>query len=306
VSERGSQSLTASVVAGGFVMGEGPRWRGGRFWFSDIFDGHVYSVGDDGELRLEVTIDRPSGLGWLPDGSVLVATLAREVNGQLAGPARVVRVDTTGQHVVIDVTEEGNIGFNDMVVGPDGRAYVNVYRGVSAKEDEIWLVDPDGSHVSVADGLAHPNGMVITPDRGTLLACETHAHRVLAFSIDADGMLSAKRVLRGRAGDRRRSLPRRGGSGVGRLPFRRRVPSGRRGWHDHASSGRASRPVGAGTDARRPGATDALHAHRRHRPRARASGRRTRFPLPRRGRGSRRRLALAQRHPRERSARMTR
>lgn len=195
MSERGSQSLTASVVTGGFVMGEGPRWRGGRFWFSDIFDGHVYSVGDDGELRLEVTIDRPSGLGWLPDGSVLVATLARTVNDQLVGPARVVRVDTTGQHVVIDVTEEGNIGFNDMVVGPDGRAYVNVYRGVSAKEDEIWLVDPDGSHVCVADGLAHPNGMVITPDRGTLLACETHAHRVLAFSIDADGMLSRQRVF---------------------------------------------------------------------------------------------------------------
>src|SRR5258708_24900568 len=104
-------------------MGEGPRWRDGRFWFSDIFDGHVYSVGDDGELHLEVTIDRPSGLGWLPDGSLLIATLARTVNGQLAGPARVVRVDGTGQHVVIDVTDEGNIGFHDIVVGPDGLAY---------------------------------------------------------------------------------------------------------------------------------------------------------------------------------------
>jgi sugar lactone lactonase YvrE len=195
VSERGSQLLTASVVAGGFVMGEGPRWREGRFWFSDIFDGRVYSVGHDGALRLEVTIDRPSGLGWLPDGSLLIATLARTVSGRLAGPARVVRVDRSGHHVVIDVTEEGNIGFNDMVVGPDGRAYVNVYRGLSAEEDEIWLVRPDGSHVCVADALAHPNGMVITPDRATLLACETHAHRVIAFSIDADGMLSGPRVF---------------------------------------------------------------------------------------------------------------
>jgi sugar lactone lactonase YvrE len=93
-----AENRVASLVTSGFVLGEGPRWHNGRFWFSDIFGGHVYSVEETGDLRVEVTIHRPSGLGWLPDGSLVVSTPAREKAGQLVGPPRIVRVDESGQH----------------------------------------------------------------------------------------------------------------------------------------------------------------------------------------------------------------
>ena len=187
-----AENRVASLVTSGFVLGESPRWHNGRFWFSDIFGGHVYSVEERGDLRVEVTIDRPSGLGWLPDGSLVVSTLAREKAGQLVGPARIVRVDESGQHNLVEVTED-NVGFNDMVVHSNGLAYVNFYRGTGGDHDEIWMVKPDGTVACVADELSHPNGMVITPDGGTLLACETYAHRVIAFTVASDGTLSDKR-----------------------------------------------------------------------------------------------------------------
>ena len=80
-----------------------------------------------------------------------------------------------------------------MVVHSNGLAYVNFYRGTGGDRDEIWMVRPDGTVACVADELSHPNGMVITPDGGALLACETYAHRVIAFTVASDGTLSDKR-----------------------------------------------------------------------------------------------------------------
>jgi sugar lactone lactonase YvrE len=190
------QTLTASVVADGFVVGEGPRWNDGRFWFSDIFDGKIYSLGDDGALELELETDRPSGLGWLPDGRLLVATLSREGGGRNLGPTRLLRKDPDGLHVVLDMRGD-DISFNDMVVLSDGSAYLNCYHGTgwATGADEILLVKPDGSYLTAASGLSHPNGTVVTPDRRTLLVSETHENRVLAFSIEGDRTLSDKRVF---------------------------------------------------------------------------------------------------------------
>lgn len=177
------------------MIGEGPRWSGDRLWFSDIFDGKIYSISDSGGLDLEAETDRPSGLGWLPDGSLLVATLSRESpDGRNLGPERLLRRDEHGWHTVVDLTGE-NVSFNDMVVLGDGRAYVNLYRGTDGRNDELLLVLPDGTYRTVAAGLRHPNGIGVTADGRTLVVSETYANRVSAFDIEIDGGLTDQRVF---------------------------------------------------------------------------------------------------------------
>jgi sugar lactone lactonase YvrE len=191
----GVQVLECDLLAHGFVIGEGPRWRDDRLWFSDIFDGKIFSVSDSGVLELEAETDRPSGLGWLPDGSLLVATLSRETtDGRNVGPERLLCRDRHGWRIVVDLTGE-DVSFNDMVVLGDGRAYVNLYRGTTGLDDEILLVLPDGTYRSVAAGLRHPNGMGVTADGRTLVVSETHANLVSAFDVERDGSLTNRRVF---------------------------------------------------------------------------------------------------------------
>ena len=67
---------TPHVIAEGLYFGEGPRWRDGRLWFSDFYDHAIKSLGPDGDLCIEFEIDdQPSGLGWLPDGRLLVVAM---------------------------------------------------------------------------------------------------------------------------------------------------------------------------------------------------------------------------------------
>ena len=78
----------ASVVVGGLYFGEGPRWHDGRLWFSDFYDHAVKSLGAEGDLRTELQLDdQPSGLGWLPDGRLLVVSMTA---------LKVLRLDTGG------------------------------------------------------------------------------------------------------------------------------------------------------------------------------------------------------------------
>jgi sugar lactone lactonase YvrE len=186
--------LNPELVAQGFVMGEGPRWHEGKLWFSDIFDAKIYSLSEPGGLSVEVEIDRPSGLGWLPDGSLLVAILARNVDDELGGPASLYRVDQQGVHPFA-AANDTNTSFNDMVVLPNGQSYLNLYRGIDRGNDEILLVEPTGEWRTVAQGLYHPNGMAVTPDGRTLIASETQANRVSSFEIGDGGALSNRRTF---------------------------------------------------------------------------------------------------------------
>ncbi|MCU1375848.1 MAG: 5-valerolactone hydrolase [Actinomycetia bacterium] len=186
------KELDPTLIADGFVLGEGPRWHDDRLWFSDIFDGKIYSLREPGGLSVEVEVGAPSGLGWLPDGSLLVATLAREEGGALPGPALLLRVDADGVHTFVEAADR-NTSFNDMVVLPHGQSYLNLYRGTGQGDDEIVLVEPGGEWRSVAAGLFHPNGMAVTPDGRTLIVSETHANRVSSFAIDERGDLAARR-----------------------------------------------------------------------------------------------------------------
>jgi sugar lactone lactonase YvrE len=192
----------AKVLAGGISFGEGPRWRDGRLWFSDFYDHAVKSVSTDGKVRVEFELDdQPSGLGWMPNGDLLVVSMTKR---------RVLRRTADGRlHVHADLSGIATWHCNDMVVDAVGRAYVGNFgfdlEAAAAKHGgfegvmndhataKLALVQPDGS-VSVAAGDLHfPNGSMITPDGKTLIVGETFAGRLSAFDIGPDGALSGRR-----------------------------------------------------------------------------------------------------------------
>jgi sugar lactone lactonase YvrE len=173
----------AEIEVPGLMFPEGPRWHDGALWFSDQLGGTVRRLDDDGTLRVVLEIDRPSGLGFRADGSLLAATMAT---------AEVVRVH---DGVVKDRVPLGAYAshLNDMYVDPSGRAYVDAY-GDDWSAGDLLLVEPDGSVTVAAKELAFPNGVAVTPDGTTLLVSETMAARITAFDVGADGMLSNRRV----------------------------------------------------------------------------------------------------------------
>lgn len=181
------------TVLEGLTFPEGPRWHEGRLWFSDMHAHEVVAVTPDGERETICEVsNRPSGLGWLPDGRLLVVSmldrklLRRESDGALV------------KHADLSSIATGNC--NDMVVDAQGRAYVGNFGfdmegGGEPQPTVIALVTPDGEARAVAGDLHFPNGTVITPDGKTLIVAESRARRLTAFDIDADGSLSGRRVF---------------------------------------------------------------------------------------------------------------
>lgn len=179
-------------LLGGLGFGEGPRWHDGRLWFSDFLEQHVASVGPGGDVRVELALDdRPSGLGWLPDGRLLVVSMRRRA---------VLRREADGELVLHgDLSGIATSDCNDMVVSAGGNAYVgnfgsDVLAREPAREAKLALVRPDGTVTVAADGLAFPNGSVITPDGATLIVGESMGRRYRAYPIQADGSLGEGRV----------------------------------------------------------------------------------------------------------------
>jgi len=193
---------TTQVLTGGIYFGEGPRWRDGRLWFSDFYAHAVKSVSLAGDLRTEFEIDdQPSGLGWRPDGSMLIVSMTkRQVLRRAADGAITVHADLS--HIA-------TFHCNDMVVDSAGGAYVGNFgfnldaeieaRGVpSVLADhptaKLAYVAPDGQTRIVAEDMHFPNGPVITPDGKTLILGETLAGVLTAFDIGENGDLSNRRV----------------------------------------------------------------------------------------------------------------
>jgi sugar lactone lactonase YvrE len=187
------------VLLDGLAYVESPRWHEGRLWFAHWGTGEVVAVDLDG--KSEVTGSGPPkvnaaapghALGWtidwLPDGRLLVTgkeLLRREPDGSMVRHA--------------DLSGIGEHGWNDIVVDGRGNIYVTSIRfaflaGKPPTSGIIALVTPDGSARIVADELAFPNGMVVTPDNATLIISESFAGRLTAFDIAADGSLSNRRV----------------------------------------------------------------------------------------------------------------
>ncbi len=178
-------------LAEGLCFGEGPRWRDGALWFSDMHAHEVLKLTPDGVRTHVVSVpEQPSGLGWLPDGQLLVVSmLDRSVR----------RFDGKRLHLHADLSQLASFHCNDMVVDAGGRAYVgnfgfNLGSGVKPTPAELICVEADGSARIVADDLMFPNGTVITPDGDTLIVAETIGARLTAFDIEASGDLSRRRV----------------------------------------------------------------------------------------------------------------
>ncbi|HEX3408105.1 MAG TPA: SMP-30/gluconolactonase/LRE family protein [Caulobacteraceae bacterium] len=175
----------------GLAFPEGPRWRDGRLWFSDMHAHEVVAMSPDGARETVFKADGPvSGLGWLPDGRMLVVSMEDR---------QLLRVEKDGKAVTHgDLSGVATGNCNDMVVDAAGRAYVGNFgegypRG-PIQPAKLARVDPDGRVTAVADELVFPNGTVITPDGKTLVVGETFAGRMTAYEIGADGALSNRRV----------------------------------------------------------------------------------------------------------------
>lgn len=179
------------VVAKGFTYTEGPRWHEGRLYFVDFYTFTVNAVNSDGTIeQIAIVPQQPSGLGWLPDGRMLIVSmkdrkiLRREPDGTLV------------EHADISKLCTGHA--NDMVVAANGQAYVghfgfDLMGGEDHEFASVILINPDGTSRNVAEGLSFPNGMVITPDGKTLIVNELFGNRVSAFPIHDDGTLGARR-----------------------------------------------------------------------------------------------------------------
>jgi sugar lactone lactonase YvrE len=183
---------TPTTVAEGFGFLEAPRWRNGRLWFSDFYTYRVMSMHEDGsDLREEAFVpEQPSGLGWLPDGRLLIVSMRDR---------KVLRREPDGTLVVhADLSGHATGHTNDMVVDARGRAYVgnfgfDLMGGAALEPTALHRVDPDGRVTEAADDLWFPNGMVLTP-ANELLVVETFGNRVTAFDIADDGGLVNRRV----------------------------------------------------------------------------------------------------------------
>jgi sugar lactone lactonase YvrE len=180
------------TVAAGFSYLEAPRWHDGRLFASDFYNRRVVAIDLDGKFETVAEVpNQPSGLGWLPDGRMLVVSMRDR---------RVLRQQADGTLVEhADISALATWHANDMVVDGRGRAYVGNFgfdlMGMAPPVPaRLVRVDPDGSLAVVAEDMRFPNGSVITPDGATLIVAETGGNRLTAFDVGPDGSLSNRRV----------------------------------------------------------------------------------------------------------------
>ena len=180
----------------GLVVGESPRWHEGRLWFSNWGAQEICTLDLQGNRDVVAKGPVPVGycIDWLPDGSLLVTS-----------HDRILRRQRDGSFVTHADLGAFGMAWNEIVVDGRGNIYANNV-GFRFGQDEfrpggIVLVTPDGAVRRVADNVAFPNGMVVTPDNSTLIVAESFAHTLTAFDITADGSLSNRRIWAGVGGD---------------------------------------------------------------------------------------------------------
>ena len=173
------------------LLGESPRWHDGRLWFADWGDQHLVAVDPEGRSEVVTTVQSfPFSIDWLPDGRLLIVSASRR---------QLLRTEPDGSLVVhSDLAGISEKPWNEIVVDGRGNAYLNnigfdfpdgeVVPGIIAK------VTPDGAVAQVADNVAFPNGMAVTPDNSTLIVAESYAKRLTAFDVAGDGGLSHRRL----------------------------------------------------------------------------------------------------------------
>jgi len=190
MNERSLHMPEVQTLLTGLAFGESPRWHEDRLWFSNWGAQEVVAVDLEGKSEVIVRVPSfPFSIDWLPDGRLLLTSgrsgllLRREPDGELLTHA--------------DLTSLSG-GWNEIVVDGRGNAYLNgggfdLLAGEAFAPGIVALVTSDGSARQVADGIAFPNGMAVTPDNKTLIVAESYAKRLTAFDIEASGSLSNRR-----------------------------------------------------------------------------------------------------------------
>jgi sugar lactone lactonase YvrE len=186
---------TQDLAVGGLGYCEGLRWRDNELWWSDFWSRRVCSLGPDGMVKERAYIaGQPSGIGFFPDGTPLVASMLDHLVLKLDG----------GAHPTVHANASALcVGpGNDMIVDSKGRAYLGSFGFEASYQDPrevkpsaLLLVDTDGEVRRVADDLVFPNGMAISRDGRLLVVAETFASRLTAFDIGADGSLRGRRLF---------------------------------------------------------------------------------------------------------------
>ena len=195
--------MSTTILRDGLFFGEGPRWHDGRLWYSDFYDHAVHAIDLNGNDERIVEVEsQPSGLGWLPNGDLLVTSMLDR---------KLMRWNGSELTTHADLGDQFTWHANDLLVDQQGRAYIGNFgfdfevfldeqgiEGLFADPDSLTTVmcrvDPDGTINVASDGLIFPNGMVITPDGKTMIVAETLALRLTAFDIAPDGSLSNRRM----------------------------------------------------------------------------------------------------------------
>jgi sugar lactone lactonase YvrE len=186
------------VLMEGIVLGESPRWHDGRVWFSDWGAHQVIALDPGGSHEVVVTVPSiPMCIDFLPDGRLLVVDSAQR---------RLLRREPGGSLVThAELSKVSEKPWNDIVVDGRGNAYVNSigfdFPGGEFAPGLIVLVTPEGTVDQVAEGLAFPNGMAISPDGATLIAAESYGNRLTAYDIGPGGGLGNRRVWAETPGD---------------------------------------------------------------------------------------------------------
>ncbi len=195
---------TATTLKDGLAFGEGPRWHDGRLWFSDFYRRAVFTLDPNGvETKVVDVPTQPSGLGWLPDGRLLISSMHDH---------KVLRLEPDGTlSVHADLSELADFHLNDLITDAQGRAYVGnfgydlhadmaqrevpaILADESAGATRLARVDPDGSVHVAAEGVRFPNGMAWLDGGRTLVLAETLRLQLTAFDVADDGSLSNRRV----------------------------------------------------------------------------------------------------------------
>jgi sugar lactone lactonase YvrE len=185
------RTIETKVLLDGLIFPECPRWRGDRLWFSDMHAHRVMTVDLEGKSEVIVEIDdRPGGLGFLPDGTPIVASVEKR---------QVLRIENGKTSLHADLSSLPAEWLNDMVVDANGRAFVDVIThhkdpGGDVPADRIVCIDPDGSWKVAAENVFRPNGVIITADGKELIHASTLRRKLIAWTIQNDGRLTDSRL----------------------------------------------------------------------------------------------------------------
>jgi sugar lactone lactonase YvrE len=178
------------VLMDGIGLGESPRWHDGRLWFSDWVAQELIALSVDGQSEVITHVrSLPFSIDWLPDGPLLITS-----------GKKLLRMEPDGSLVThVDLGDLSEHGWNEIVIDGRGNTYVNgagfdMMAGDEFAPGVVALLRPDGSANRVADGIAFPNGMCVTPDDATLIVADSYGKELIGFDVADDGGLSSRRV----------------------------------------------------------------------------------------------------------------